>query len=763
MRVLIFLLIFFTEVKSALPQAPSKQEMQNQMGNAVKVLDEKIAELEKQIDEAIKNGESEFVIGQMKNNLKLMKDTRKSLSGSTKQYVNSTPPPMAENIEQQQNDDAVIPKKDETRISSLPKKTLTEAELIPFIKNVNAGVAGLIPAIEKTEALNIYNETKAKYKTTAIVANAATGCWMLGHWEKALFIIGKACSDDPTDADNLNNYASFLIMTGGEQAAIPILEYLNSKYPNNSTILNNLGQAWFGLGDMEKAKKYLSAAKELCPNHSMANSTLYRISLSGPNPDTPGAISSLKASLKGGYDPSKKSDLAKLGYNITYDDLPPFNYPMQSDPFNLIQLIKLIPRQLQTNLDDPEPAYKGQSFINGVEDFYKDLEEEDVTLEKQAQDRASKLMSNISFQQEFIEGSNCPAHLLAAESVIQLNAERVYSASSLITQLWMPYIKNTGNTQRPIAPEVLIQQCMKLWNKEVKEPIIELTWALAKDLKSVKGNCNAIDAIYVAFLEQRAKIYNHGVDLIQNEFVSKSRRLQTYIYLNLYAIKDVPPKKINDYTYALVDRLPDMLEKQQYGDKLYKALCSFMEIGKEYYDLYSSACKDKSYLNHLSGADNIKGHKIDRLPCEYQKIIRTPVDYTFELDCGAKVEETNTKLKKRYSNVDKGSVESSKPRFQNSPGPIQVPRGPSNIFDGIETQLTFPLVPLTAEDKDLSQFSLEYNKAGNLVALNFQLNEDGTTLKDPDSVESGVDSRWCWNARASSGKGYMNKLLMNQK
>ena len=73
---------------------------------------------------------------------------------------------------------------------------------------------------------------------------------MLGHWEKALFIMGKVCIDDVTDADNLNNYAAFLVMTGGEQAAIPILEYLDEKYPDNSTIKNNLGQAWFGLGDL---------------------------------------------------------------------------------------------------------------------------------------------------------------------------------------------------------------------------------------------------------------------------------------------------------------------------------------------------------------------------------------------------------------------------------------------------------------------------------------------------------------------------------
>ena len=66
--------------------------------------------------------------------------------------------------------------------------------------------------------------------------------------------------------------------------------------------------------------------------------------------------------------------------------------------------------------------------------------------------------------------------------------------------------------------------------------------------------------------------------------------------------------------------------------------------------------------------------------------------------------------------------------------------------------------PLTAEEKDLSQFSIEYDKSGNLVGLKFQLNEEGTALADPDSEEAGIDWRWSWNAVASPKKGFLNKL-----
>ena len=88
-------------------------------------------------------------------------------------------------------------------------------------------------------------------------------------------------------------------------------------------------------------------------------------------------------------------------------------------------------------------------------------------------------------------------------------------------------------------------------------------------------------------------------------------------------------------------------------------------------------------------------------------------------------------------------------------------RGPSPAYYVIEPENgNQQAAPLNAEEKDLSQFSIEYDKWGNLVGLNFQLNKEGTALADPDSIEAGIDSRWSWNAIASPQKGFLNKLLI---
>jgi len=227
------------QVPSQKQVIPSKNEIQSQMGEATNEIKKQIADLQKKLNTTTDPEEKKSLqdqISMLEKQVAMMEGLSKNISGLSGKAIQK-------GLEEES--EPAFPKKDVTRINLLPKKVLNDAELLLFIKNVHSGVEKLIPVVERTEALNIYNESKAKYKSTAVVANAASSCWMLGHWEKALFIMGKVCIDDMSDADNLNNYAAFLIMTGGEQAALPILEYLNEKYPDNSTVLNNIGQAWF--------------------------------------------------------------------------------------------------------------------------------------------------------------------------------------------------------------------------------------------------------------------------------------------------------------------------------------------------------------------------------------------------------------------------------------------------------------------------------------------------------------------------------------
>lgn len=752
MRTIVFLLLFFLTANLLVSaQTPSKSEMQKEMKEAVDNLKKEIAEKEKEITAAKAGKEDASVINDLQEELEAMKKQLKMIEGVGKDLSN-----MSDKIVQQASEEElVVPKKDVARISSLPKKILTETELSLFIKNVHADVEKLIPAAEKTEALKIYNETKTTYKTNAIVANAASGCWMLGHWEKALFIMGKACIDDITDADNLNNYAAFLIMSGGEQAALPILEYLNEKYPNNSTILNNIGQAWFGLGEIENAKKYLEDVTKLYPNHSMANFSLSNISLS--QGDKAQSISFLKASLKESYDPEKDAALAKLGYKIKFADMPPFNYPMKKDPFGLIPLLNSWTGKSQSSVEDGESAFALQRYLNGVDSFKEQLVDEDVILSKKLSERAKSLTFDAAFTKEFLEPYNCPAYLQAGRSVQLLAFETKPGPSPLITQLWLPFQKTfEDNGEIALSIDQILQDCEEIWYKEVVRPIGILSVVAG----GTTDDCKARDAEASAYLAKRSEIYNNGVELIKNEFIKKSKRLDAWILLNLYSIHDQPPKTDDDYTYKLVSNLKSTIGRKAYQNKLYERMIYFIDHAKIVYDRYRSDCDKSGKQDPQQKADNLNHHKVEVLECEYNKVFDTPIRYRFELRCNTLTEKTDPKLPKRKPDIQKGSAQNSSRKTSAAP-PLHQASGPSRFLDAeTEQESNYQQGPLTAENKTISQCTLEYNKWGNLVGLNFQLNEDGTALKDPESIESGVDSRWSWNAIASPKKGYMNKLLM---
>ena len=738
------------KVASSNRAAPSKSEIQSQMNEATSGIVKEINELEKQL----KTETDEETIADLKSQIEMLKKQLKMMQG-----LNKNVSMMSDNAVQEAAEDdgsATVPKRDMTRIGMLPKKILTEAQLLLFIKNVQLEVEKIIPPAEKTEALNIYNETKAQYKTPSIIANAGTGLWLLGHWEKALFLMGKVCADDMHNADNLNNYAAFLIMTGGEQAAIPILEYLNSKYPDNSTILNNLGQAWFGLGAMDNAKKYLNATIELYPNHSMANSTMANISLAGPNPDTPRAINFLKASLKGGYDPKKEADLEQLGYATKYDDLPAFNYPMKPDPFGLIPLLNSWPQKIQSNIDDPAPAYELLRYMNGVEEFKREILDENVEIGKKLHEHGKKLVTDKIYNQEFMEPHNCPAHILAVRTRYALQMEEIQSGSGMPAQLLMPYFSPyTKSQERPISIYTILFYLKKFWITEVLEPMQHLAND-AQYKNPLPDNCKEADAIRNAYYAKRADIYNRGVDRIKKEFINKSDELKVWIFLELYATPDYQSNKGMGDAYALVDYLDEKIAKQSVENRTYEALLRFIESGKQYVDRLRSNCDQSGVPDPTQPAKDMKGYKVKRVECEYVKKIALPGIYTFELRCNTMYEKVDPKTKKRLPDITKGAAEIASPRTQ-TVGPVSG-RGPNTFYDAMYEENKYR--PLCLESKEESQFGLEFDKSGKLIACNFQLSEDGTTLKDPDSVESGIDSRWSWNAIASAKKSYLNKLII---
>jgi hypothetical protein len=231
-----------------------------------------------------------------------------------------------------ENENRIVPPKDVRRIATISKTTLAKTTMGTFISTAHGNVLQQLKQASRTKGEEIYKLTKTQYNSDVATGNTAAGLWMIGKAELALYVMGKACIDNPTNTDNLNNYASMLSMSGAEQLSLPILNYVNKRFPKNSTVLNNIGQAWFGLGDIDKANNYLDSAIRLCPYHPQANFTKSFIEESKDHHAA--AIEALKRSIKKAYTQKKEDRLNKLGYKLKSDDLN-WNRPMPADALGL--------------------------------------------------------------------------------------------------------------------------------------------------------------------------------------------------------------------------------------------------------------------------------------------------------------------------------------------------------------------------------------------------------------------------------------------
>lgn len=220
-----------------------------------------------------------------------------------------------------------VPSKNAALIAAIPQITLTTAAVPAYIKSLNNYVEKGIENDTKLFGQQVYSSFKNnKYDVTAI-GNAAMGYWASGQLEIAVYMMGRACADNATDADLLSNFAAMLSMGGAPHRAIPLLEYLSKQYPDNTTILNNLGQAWFYLGETGKADANLEKVVKAFAYHPQANYTQCLIQQIKGN--TSKAIEKMKSSLAYSYSLDKIDMLRKLGYKVKGSDM---RIPFRPDP-----------------------------------------------------------------------------------------------------------------------------------------------------------------------------------------------------------------------------------------------------------------------------------------------------------------------------------------------------------------------------------------------------------------------------------------------
>ncbi len=308
--------------------------------------------------------------------------------------MNNIPKATDQQLQNANNETAsIVPKKDVARITIATSTIISDAGMAAHIDKIQTLVSNKMKPEYKARAEEIYQLLNQNNTSPAAQGQTAIAFLMEGKPMLAMYLLGKACKKLP-DADNLNNYAAVLTNFGAEQLALPILINLNNHYPQNSTILNNIGQAWFGLGDIEKANEFIDKAIRIYAFHPQANFTKCLIEESKGH--IPEAVEAAKKSIKYGYSNKKADKLEKLGYKLKSEDLdwyPPL-------PHDELGLTKFKWPAYPKNVEESkllEPAW--DKFKEECNNKINELQSQQATLEIQMMDqqqiRATQLLQTI--------------------------------------------------------------------------------------------------------------------------------------------------------------------------------------------------------------------------------------------------------------------------------------------------------------------------------------------------------------------------------
>lgn len=263
-----------------------------------------------------------------------------------------------------------LPKRDEAAITWARSRNLSANTMQSYLNSLTMAVDKKLAPEKRQRADELLSKQEKVISSSNATAALATACWITKNYQAAVYLMGKAAKASPQDPDHLNNYAAFLTMTGGGHAAVPILNHLNTKYPKNSTVLNNLGQAWLSIGEIEEAEKKLKEAVGIARHHSQANHSLSYIQEA--RNDRAAALQSMKNSIKKAFSNAKQNRIRQLGGKLTNKDLD-WTLPMPEDALGLSQFT--YPEYIDSSAIQPElgPQWKAheEQLVKAAEVFGK--------------------------------------------------------------------------------------------------------------------------------------------------------------------------------------------------------------------------------------------------------------------------------------------------------------------------------------------------------------------------------------------------------
>ena len=237
-----------------------------------------------------------------------------------KQQAESVGGKSAQQIQQvREQNNRLVPVRDEARINSVLKRTLTDADIKLYCKAVHESIKKQLLPQATEQAEKIFTQIKAKSAKPDDWGKDAVATYLSNLTLQSLYIMGRICSESTADANTLNNYAALLNGVRMEHGAIPILNYLRTKYGASPPVMNNLAMAWLGLGEFQKAGKIADTVIQRFPGRR-GQAHYVKAIIKENSGDRNGAVEEMKKSLDESYSVSKAAILRKWNASMKSSD-----------------------------------------------------------------------------------------------------------------------------------------------------------------------------------------------------------------------------------------------------------------------------------------------------------------------------------------------------------------------------------------------------------------------------------------------------------
>jgi tetratricopeptide (TPR) repeat protein len=161
------------------------------------------------------------------------------------------------------------PVKDIKRLSLIPSRPPTRTEITASLQQSMQQLQKGIPAPKMQEITKITQTLPVEQINDKAIAE-----FYQDNPKEGIIMLMQTAVRDVDELNVMNNLGAMLNMCGAEQKSIPVLMYGLQQLPNSSTLLNNIGQAFYALGDMQRAANFFRqclAIDDLNPeaNHTM--------------------------------------------------------------------------------------------------------------------------------------------------------------------------------------------------------------------------------------------------------------------------------------------------------------------------------------------------------------------------------------------------------------------------------------------------------------------------------------------------------------